>query len=1040
MGVVEEIRDDLGALYDDGYYASDREQTFGYSDYALTAEHAVAWAAEAIRLLVEPGRILDLGSVDGHLLRKLPEFEPFGVEVNSAMADLSRAAGVEVITDDIFDPQLVERFRGSFDVVSSIAVFEHVKDIKRAIEISIELLEDGGVLLFELPLVGTTGDDSVWYRTSLEHVWYPTERAIEHLFRTLGLPLVGREVKIVDFGSTYVGLVARGNDRAIVERRFRQLIGDAPPENDDEARFRVLFDLVHAGRSNAETLALLPTLTPSDLNPLLISRLGTLWGSRETKLEVASQVLEQEKSALARLAEEDTLRHERAMSSLRSERDRLVADVEVQRRTTAAAQSERDRLVADLEGERANVAAAKAEAARARVEATAMEIRTHELSAHLSAIERSRAYRVGLAARRVKLAADDVVRFGGRVGRVIERRRRHGRRVREQLHDRPVVSVLMPVYNKGRKALDSVASVRRQTLTAWELIVWNDGSTDAETLEALVELDGSVGVTVVHAENAGVIAARNAAFTRSRGEFVCFLDSDDLLEPTYFEKAVLLLDEHPDVAIAYPWTRCFGDAAFEWRVPDLDPALIARENGVPVAAVMRREVMDATGGFNPVMKENLEDWELWAHAAALGFRGRVIPEHLFLYRYSNVEGRDAGTRHLYDDLHYRINQLHPGLLNAPKRPPDTAWCDAVSRIDRTSFFLPKGTGRPIVFFVPWLTRGGGGERFVSDVVTNLVADGRTVVVVVTLGCPEGMTDATEEMFKLTPYVYDLTRFLRPETWLAFCRSLVWRLGEPILVNVGSTWLYENLGEMRRAGRGRVTIVDQLFNEIGHVANSVAAGRNIDLTLTTYLGLERVLVDDHRVPSRVVTVPIGIETTNGNARIRSPRERPIIGWIGRLSVEKRPEWFAQLAAELGELATFRLAGEGPRAAEVRRVAGHVPRLELLGFVDDARDFMAECDLLVVTSEIEGIPLVAMEAISLGTPVIATSVGGLPDLIEPGINGYLVSPEGPEELVACVRALLERPEELARLQAAVAAAGLAERFTTPAMMSRLRELLV
>ena len=86
---------------------------------------------------------------------------------------------------------------------------------------------------------------------------------------------------------------------------------------------------------------------------------------------------------------------------------------------------------------------------------------------------------------------------------------------------------------------------------------------------------------------------------------------------------------------------------------------------------------------------------------------------------------------------------------------------------------------------------------------------------------------------------------------------------------------------------------------------------------------------------------------------------------------------------------------------------------MGFVDNALEFISCCDLLVVTSTTEGIPIVAMEAIACGTPVIATDVGGLADLIVPGVNGYLVAPDNPRELVARLRGLLEHPEQLRRL---------------------------
>ena len=289
MGVVETIPSDLESLYGDEYYAGGVGAEVGYDAYAMTAEHSVAWAAALIRLLAPPGRILDIGSADGHFLRKLmPDYECFGVEMNPEMADRSRIDGVEVLASDIYDPRLLGDHAGSFDVVTSLAVFEHTKDIKRAVEIAAALVRERGLLLFEVPLVGTAVDDDVWFRSSLEHVWYPTEQGLAYLFDSLGLSLVGAEQQIVGFASTYVGIVARGDARSVVEERFRTLTGGETSNGQGgDARFRVLFDLVHAGRTDPRTVTCLSSLEPSDVNELLLARLGYLWSESENARHAA---------------------------------------------------------------------------------------------------------------------------------------------------------------------------------------------------------------------------------------------------------------------------------------------------------------------------------------------------------------------------------------------------------------------------------------------------------------------------------------------------------------------------------------------------------------------------------------------------------------------------------------------------------------------------------------------------------------------------------------------------------------------------------
>ncbi len=86
-----------------------------------------------------------------------------------------------------------------FDAVLAIAVFEHIPDFKEAFRTATALLKPDGILIFEVPVVQFAGD--IWYRSSLEHLHYPTKSSIEYLFREiLHLPLTGTVVDVPDFG------------------------------------------------------------------------------------------------------------------------------------------------------------------------------------------------------------------------------------------------------------------------------------------------------------------------------------------------------------------------------------------------------------------------------------------------------------------------------------------------------------------------------------------------------------------------------------------------------------------------------------------------------------------------------------------------------------------------------------------------------------------------------------------------------------------------------------------------------------------------
>ena len=95
----------------------------------------------------------------------------------------------------------------------------------------------------------------------------------------------------------------------------------------------------------------------------------------------------------------------------------------------------------------------------------------------------------------------------------------------------PAISIIMPLYNKAAQVLDTVASVAAQTVSDWELVIVDDGSTDDGP--ALVRALGDARIRMVSQTNAGVSAARNRGVELARADLVTFLDADDLWFPEF---------------------------------------------------------------------------------------------------------------------------------------------------------------------------------------------------------------------------------------------------------------------------------------------------------------------------------------------------------------------------------------------------------------------------------------------------------------------------------------------------------------------------
>jgi glycosyltransferase involved in cell wall biosynthesis len=195
----------------------------------------------------------------------------------------------------------------------------------------------------------------------------------------------------------------------------------------------------------------------------------------------------------------------------------------------------------------------------------------------------------------------------------------------------PTVSVVITCYDLGRYLDEAVNSVLAQTFQDFEILIVDDGSTDAAT-RALLAAYRRPRTRVIRSANQGLPAARNLGLKQSTGEFICSLDADDVLEPTCLEKSVEVLRQRPDVAFVSHWLRAFGADEWEWRPERCDFPALLDVNTVNGAALVRRTALEAVGGFDEAMRDGCEDWELWIRLTEAGHRGLILPEFLFRYR------------------------------------------------------------------------------------------------------------------------------------------------------------------------------------------------------------------------------------------------------------------------------------------------------------------------------------------------------------------------------------------------------------------------
>jgi glycosyltransferase involved in cell wall biosynthesis len=169
------------------------------------------------------------------------------------------------------------------------------------------------------------------------------------------------------------------------------------------------------------------------------------------------------------------------------------------------------------------------------------------------------------------------------------------------------------------------------------------------------------------------------------------------------------------------------------------------------------------------------------------------------------------------------------------------------------------------------------------------------------------------------------------------------------------------------------------------------------------------------PSKVVIIHNGVEhelfQRAANATLRNALtngvERPVVLAVGRLASQKGFRYLLEAARLLPE-PIFVLVGEGDRRAKLEdqaRTLGIVDRVRFLGYRSDIPELLASCDLMVLPSLYEGLPISIMEAMAAGKPVVATDIPGTDEVVVHGETGFLVPPEEPAALARDIRKVLE-----------------------------------
>lgn len=581
---------------------------------------------------------------------------------------------------------------------------------------------------------------------------------------------------------------------------------------------------------------------------------------------------------------------------------------------------------------------------------------------------------------------------------------------------KPLISVVIPCYNYGKYLQEAIESVLNQTFQDFEIIIVNDGSTDPTTIKLLKSINYPK-TRVINQKNSKVPTARNNGIKEARGKYICCLDADDKLAPTYLEKCLFIMELYK-LDICSAWLQEFGDSNDVWYTSDLNILTIKNNNQLTTSSVFTKKIWKKTGGYNIKLNEGYEDWGFWIAIAEKGGKGKTIKEPLFFYRkhgYSLINS--AMSKHIY--LVEKIKTIFPRVYEDEKyvhkiyKKSQTCYKAInpyINLITHREVPLQEG----ILFFIPWMVTGGADKRFLA-MGKALLNNGEKVSFITTEEQPQYYDNWINEYQKFTNDIFNLPALLKKEDYYTFVKYIIKSRNVKVIIIGGSTYAYQITKKIKR-DFPQIKIIDLLFNTEGHFESSLKFAEYIDTTIAENKTISKAYKKKNLLDyKKIKVIPNGVDISQYHMLKKSYKKKKIvISYIGRISSEKGPDIFINAIEKIHKNypnCKFVLAGSGPSLDECKKqinILGLSNICEIPGNIN-TYEYLKKTDILIVPSRIDGRPNIILEAMASGVPVIASKTGGIPLLL--GTNqerGLLFKPGSVDSLVKKISLLINNTQ--------------------------------
>ncbi len=568
-------------------------------------------------------------------------------------------------------------------------------------------------------------------------------------------------------------------------------------------------------------------------------------------------------------------------------------------------------------------------------------------------------------------------------------------------YSKPFISIIL-VANNINGLSKTLKMITNQTFKNIEIKVLFNGAIDPNITKIIEDFDDH-RIKLLLRYNQRFSNCENEGIRSSYGKYIYCSHLNEEIKPTFIEKCIFIL-ENTNYDVCYiDFFKCGYTYKMNENINNVI-SLLKEKKSVFKSAVFKKLIYTNVGGFDQSLDNGFEELDFWIRILKLNYLFEKINDNqlIILDNYSYVINNNQRNE-IYENIVWKKHKSF--FINYKKQDIRKQNIKFIIQNNNINMLQNMTTDNnyKMLIAMPYMVIGGA-DTVLMQISKFLIKNNFDLIFITTLKHSDKEGDTSNEFKSITKEVYDLCEFLNDHNkWKDFIYYLIETRKINLIFIIGCEYMYNLLPEIK-IKYPYIKIVDQLYNEFGHIANNRKYKQYIDINFVENERVEFVLENQYlELKSKIKLIPNGVNIHEFIPYVKNtkneylynkyniPNNKFIISYFGRLSEEKSPDVFIELVKELyyNEYLFFLLCGNGPLFNIIEKKVKENKlgdKVLLLGFVNTI-EFLKITNVVVVPSKLDGRPNIVLESMSMGIPVVASSVGGLPKIIKNEYNGFL-----------------------------------------------------